>query len=85
MNGNIVFYPNFPTKPKSGSRVDVRARVTCYNCYLVDKEIWFPVKGKNYQLVKRYIRHLKGIPHIEFEHYDAITGDYIFTVANAIL
>ncbi|KAK5962641.1 FG-nucleoporin NUP116 PWA37_005080 [Arxiozyma heterogenica] len=82
---SCIIYPDASRKPEPGSGINVRARITCYNCYPVDKETRTPVKDKEHQLVKRHIRQLKEIPHTKFEHYDVSTGDYVFTVANAVL
>ena len=82
---SCIIYPDATDKPEPGSGINVRARITCYNCYPVDKETRTPIKDKEHQLIKRHIRQLKGIPNTKFEHYDVTTGDYVFTVANAVL
>ncbi|CAI4035524.1 hypothetical protein SMKI_13G1730 [Saccharomyces mikatae IFO 1815] len=78
-----IIYANSPNKPKRGEGINVRARITCFNCYPVDKSTRKPIKDPNHQLVKRHIERLKNNPNSKFESYDATSGTYVFIVNHA--
>lgn len=78
-----IIYANLPNRPKRGEGINVRARITCFNCYPVDKSTRKPIKDPNHQLVKRHIERLKKNPNSKFESYDADSGTYVFIVNHA--
>lgn len=78
-----IIYANSSNRPKRGEGINVRARITCFNCYPVDKSTRKPIKDPNHQLVKRHIDRLKRNPNSKFESYDANNGTYVFIVNHA--
>ncbi|CCF56821.1 hypothetical protein KAFR_0B05250 [Kazachstania africana CBS 2517] len=81
---SFELYPNEIEKPSPGEGLNVRARVTCYNCFPVDKATREPIKDANHQLVKRHINKLKKVPNSKFEKYDTETGAYTFIINNTV-
>ncbi|CAI4048070.1 hypothetical protein SKDZ_13G1770 [Saccharomyces kudriavzevii ZP591] len=75
-----IMYANSSNRPKRGEGINVRARITCFNCFPVDKSTRKPIKDPKHQLVKRHIERLKRNPNSNFESYDAASGTYVFIV-----
>lgn len=78
-----IIYANSSTRPKRGEGINVRAKITCFNCYPVDKSTRKPIKDPKHQLVKRHIERLMRTPNSKFESYDATSGTYVFIVNHA--
>lgn len=81
---SCIVYPNSSTVPGPGEGINVRARISCYNCYPTDKATRAPIKDANHQLVKRHIEKLKKLPHTKFDSYDPTTGCWTFVVDHPV-
>uniref|UniRef100_UPI0001DD3782 Nucleoporin NUP116 n=1 Tax=Candida glabrata TaxID=5478 RepID=UPI0001DD3782 len=81
---SVLLYNNSTNVPEKGKGLNVRARISCYNCYPLDKSTRKPIKDPNHRIMERYSEKLKKIPHTHFESYDPASGTYCFTVDHAL-
>lgn len=82
---SVLLYNNSTNVPEKGKGLNVRARISCYNCYPLDKSTRKPIKDPNHRIMERYSEKLKKIPHTHFESYDPASGTYCFTVDHALI
>ena len=82
-----LVYPTSTTRPKKGEGINVKARITVYNCFPLNKATGEPIKDPNHPMIKRHIAMLKkdidGNKH--FESYDPVTGTYVFVVGGPVI
>ena len=82
-----LVYPTATTRPKKGEGINVKARITVYNCFPLNKATGEPIKDPNHPMIKRHIAMLKkdidGNKH--FESYDPVTGTYVFVVGGPVI
>lgn len=81
----LSLYSNANEKPLVGKGLNVKARVSCYNCYPLNKSTREPIKDPNHTLMKRHIERLKNTANTHFEAFDPQTGTYSFTVDHALV
>lgn len=82
---SVLLYNNSTNVPEKGKGLNVRARISRYNCYPLDKSTRKPIKDPNHRIMERYSEKLKKIPHTHFESYDPASGTYCFTVDHALI
>lgn len=80
-----MLYPESLEKPLPGNELNVRARITCFGCFPVNKSTRQPIKDPNHELVKRHVARFKNAKHTKFEKYDAETGTYAFIAPQPVL
>jgi nuclear pore complex protein Nup98-Nup96 len=68
------------TKPPYGQGLNVRATITIYNAWPIDKTTKEHIKDRNHKRMKRHIEILKSIPNAHFESFDYETGTWVFRV-----
>ncbi|CCK73089.1 uncharacterized protein KNAG_0M02360 [Huiozyma naganishii CBS 8797] len=80
-----IVYPGDVESPEAGEGLNVKARITCYNCFPVNKATRLPIKEPHHPLVKRHIERFKKLPYTKFEKYDPQTGVYTFIAPHPVL
>lgn len=81
----LILYSNSTEKPSFGKGLNVKARVSCYNCYPLNKSTREPIKDPNHTLMKRHKERLKNAPNTHFESFDPRTGTYCFIIDHALV
>jgi len=67
-------------KPKAGEGINVRARITLFGCWPLDKSSRAPIKDENNPHFVRHLNRLKKMKFTTFESYDISQGKWTFTV-----
>jgi nuclear pore complex protein Nup98-Nup96 len=60
--------------------LNVRATITIYNAWPIDKTTKEHIKDRNHKRMKRHIEILKSIPNAHCESFDYETGTWVFRV-----
>lgn len=85
--GNVIIFGSksclaYPdeNRPKKGEGLNLPARITLEGCYPLNKADKMPILDPKSEVVKLHIENLKKLPYMNFESYDAATGNWTFTV-----
>ena len=76
--------PSSSSAPAEGEGLNVRARISTFGCFPVDKSTRKPIKDPNHPIIKRHINRLKAISGTRFDSYDPQTGTWVFTVDSPV-
>ncbi|KAI0268301.1 nucleoporin autopeptidase-domain-containing protein [Gloeopeniophorella convolvens] len=67
-------------KPPPGSGLNVRARITLFRCWPLDKATRQPIKDEKHPSAIKHLKRLKNMKETTFETFDITEGKWTFTV-----
>lgn len=67
-------------KPPPGSGLNVRARITLFHCWPVDKATREPIQDEKHPAMVKHLKRLKAMKNTHFDAYDIENGKWVFTV-----
>ncbi|KAI9508906.1 nucleoporin autopeptidase-domain-containing protein [Russula earlei] len=67
-------------KPPPGSGLNVRARITLFQCWPLDKATRQPIKMEKHPSAVKHLKRLKAMKDTTFESFDFAEGRWTFTV-----
>lgn len=80
--GYVVIYPDESLRPEYGDGINVPAEVTLHNVFPISKATGVEIRDPTSSAMNQHIQKLKNAPSTCFKEYDAITGDWVFTIQN---
>jgi nuclear pore complex protein Nup98-Nup96 len=67
-------------KPPPGNGLNVRARITLFRCWPLDKATRQPIKDEKHPSAVKHLKRLKAMKDTAFESFDVVEGKWTFTV-----